>query len=178
MTTNEEALMDGGTRGALGWARGLEARRRLRWLWGLVAVVALLDLARVVLAQAQRDAFVLAYGLSQRLDMRSFLGQEIAKREAPGHLNASLFSLLCALAVLALLGTVRRGAPWARNVAAVLLALSGLNTLAYIAVPAPWWDQAMAVAVVLLSVLAGLLLWHAPLVADAQERRDARVLGR
>lgn len=170
--------MDSGMRGALGWARALGPRQRLRWLRGLVAMVALLDAGRVVLAQARRDAFVLAYGLSQRLDMNSFLGQEIAKREAPGHLNASLFSLLCALAVLALLANVRRGAPWARNVVVVLLALSGLNILAYIAVPAPWWDQVMAVAVVLLTVVAGLLVWYAPLVADAQERRDARVLGR
>ncbi len=170
--------MDGVRQGALGWARGLEAGRRLRSLQVLVGVVALLDLARVVLAQAQRDAFVLAYGLSKHLDMNSFLGQEIAKREAPGHLNASLFSFLCAVAVLALLGTVRRGAPWARNVAVVLLALSGLNTLAYIAVPAPWWDQLVAVAVVVASGLAGVLLWFASLVPDAQERKDAQALGR
>lgn len=170
--------MDDEASGALGWARRLDVRRRLRWLQALVAAVAVLDAGRVVLAQAQRDAFVLAYGLSRQLDMNSFLGQEIAKREAPGHLNASLFSLLCAVVVLALLRGVRRGAPWSRNVALLLVAIGGLNTLAYIAVPAPWWDQLMAVAVVVLSAAAGLLLWFAQLVPDAYERRDARLLGR
>jgi hypothetical protein len=97
----------------------------------------------------------------------------VAERDAPGHLNAALFSALVALVVLALVRSVLTGAPWARNVAFVLTAIGGLNTLAYIAVPAPWWDQALAVLDVVVCVPLLLLLWWTPVETDVHARRDA-----
>ncbi|GAB3590590.1 hypothetical protein GCM10027446_05740 [Angustibacter peucedani] len=170
--------MDGGWQGLRTWAASLEMHRRARLVRVLLLVTVAVGAVRVVLSQAQRAAFVQAYGESRHLDMTSFLGQEIAKREAPGHLNAALFSLLCALLVAVLVRPVTQGAPWARNAAVVLSAVAGLNTLAYIAVPAPWWDIAMALGVVALSAAVILLLWLSPVIGDPQERRDARLAGR
>jgi hypothetical protein len=132
----------------------------------LVATVAL-GVLRVVLAQVEHDAFVQAYGEFKHLDMASFLGQEIAKREVPGHVDSALFSLLCAgLLVLPLLRKVVGGQPWARNIALVLSAAGGLNTLGSVAVPSPWWYIALTLLMVALTGIVVWLLWTAPVERD------------
>ncbi len=170
----------------MGWARGigtwgdsLGTSARARVVRLLLALVVVLGITRVVVAQVRRDAFVYAYGQFRHLDMTSFLGQEVAKRDAPGHLDSALFSLLCAgLLLLPLVRRVGQGAPWAKNAALFLSAMGGLNTLGSIAVPAPWWYHVSTILLVALTAVVVWLLWRAPVVEDPWVRADARALGR
>jgi hypothetical protein len=139
----------------------------------LVVATVLVGVVRVVLAQVERQQFIVAYGLYKHLDMHSFLGQEVAKREAPGNVDSALFSLLCAgLLTLPLVRRVAGGAPWARVTALVLCAMGGLNTLGSIAVPGPLWYHLLTASMVLLTGLVVLLLWRAPVLEDARLRAD------
>jgi hypothetical protein len=143
-----------------------EQRRGLLARVLLVATV-VIGVVRLLLAQYQHDAFVQAYGEFKHLDMATFLGQEIAKREVPGHVDSALFSLLCAgLLVLPLLRRVVGGQPWARVVALVLSAAGGLNTLGSVAVPSPWWYHVLTVLMVGLTGLVVWLLWRTPVEDD------------
>lgn len=140
---------------------------RARMARVLLVATLVLGLARLLLAQYQQAAFVQAYGEFKHLDMTTFLGQEIAKREAPGHVDSALFSLLCAgLLVLPLLRRVLGGQPWARLAALALSAAGGLNTLGSIAVPSPWWYDVLTVIMVGLTGLVVWLLWRAPVDDD------------
>jgi hypothetical protein len=147
-------------------SRQQEQRRALVARVLLVTTVAI-GVVRLVLAQYQHAAFVQAYGEFKHLDMTTFLGQEIAKREVPGHVDSALFSLLCAgLLVLPLLRKVVGGQPWARVAALVLSAAGGLNTHGSVAVPSPWWYHVLTVAMVALTGLVVWLLWRAPVETD------------
>jgi hypothetical protein len=141
------------------------------WVRALLAVTVAIGVVRVVLAQARQDAFVQAYGAFKHLDMNSFLGQEIAKREVPGHVDSAIFSLLCAgLLLLPLVRRLAGGTPWARNIALVLSAAGGLNTLGSVAVPSPWWYHLLTVAMVALTGVVVWLLWRTPVEPDAVAR--------
>jgi len=145
----------------------------------LVVATVVVGAVRVVLAQVERQQFVLAWGLYKHLDMSTFLGQEIAKREAPGNVDSALFSLLCAgLLTLPLVRRVAGGAPWARLSALVLSAMGGLNTLGSIAVPGPMWYHLLTVLMVVLTGLVVLLLWRAPVLDDARLRADLAAANR
>ena len=132
----------------------------------LVATM-VVGVVRLLLAQYRHADFVLAYGHFKHLDMTTFLGQEIAKREVPGHVDSALFSLLCAsLLILPLLRRVVGGQPWARYVALALSAAGGLNTLGSVAVPSPWWYHVLTLLMVGLTGVVVWLLWRAPVEYD------------
>jgi hypothetical protein len=157
--------------GAMETTRRSQASRdeQVRGLVARVLLVAtvVVGVLRVILAQYQHDAFVRAYGEFKHLDLTTFLGQEIAKREVPGHVDSAIFSLLCAgLLVLPLLRRVVGGQPWARVSALVLSAAGGLNTLGSVAVPSPWWYHVLTLLMVLMTGLVIWLLWRSPVEQD------------
>ena len=120
---------------------------------------------RVVLCHTQRMAFVQAYADYAHLDTNTFLGLEVAKREVPGHFDSANFSLLCAgLLLLPLIKRIGTGAPWARNLALILSAAGGLNTLGSLAVPSPWWYYVLTVVMVALTGVVIVLLWRTPVI--------------
>ena len=137
----------------------------------LLVVTVGLGVVRVLLAQYRHADFVQAYGEFKHLDMASFLGQEIAKREVPGHVDSAVFSLLCAgLLILPLLRKVVGGQPWARYTALVLSAAGGLNTLGSVAVPSPWWYHVLTLVMVGLTGVVVWLLWRTPVHVDYLDR--------
>ncbi|KQX66027.1 hypothetical protein [Angustibacter sp. Root456] len=133
----------------------------------LLVTAVVLGVVRVLLAQYRHADFVQAYGEFRHLDMTTFLGQEIAKREVPGHVDSAIFSLLCAgLLILPLLRKVVGGQPWARFVALALSAAGGLNTLGSVAVPSPWWYHLLTLVMVAMTAVVVWLLWRAPVEYD------------
>lgn len=158
--------MSGVTQGS---RRSTRAREQVRGAVARVLLVAtvVVGVVRVLLAQYRHADFVYAYGQFRHLDMTSFLGQEIAKREVPGHVDSAVFSLLCAgLLILPLLRKVVGGQPWARYTALALSAAGGLNTLGSVAVPSPWWYHVLTVLMVVLTGVVVWLLWRTPVQDD------------
>ena len=158
--------MSGVTQGS---RRSTRAREQVRGAVARVLLVAtvVVGVVRVLLAQYRHADFVYAYGQFRHLDMTSFLGQEIAKREVPGHVDSAVFSLLCAgLLILPLLRKVVGGQPWARYTALALSAAGGLNTLGSVAVPSPWWYHVLTVLMVILTGVVVWLMWRTPVQDD------------
>ena len=103
-------------------------------------------------------------------------GSRSPSARCPGHFDSANFSLLCAgLLLLPLIKRIGTGAPWARNLALVLSAAGGLNTLGSLAVPSPWWYYVLTVVMVALTGVVIVLLWRTPVIEDYQERHDAEV---
>lgn len=152
---------------------------RATWIKVLLVAVIGIGVLRVVLCHTQRMAFVQAYADYAHLDTSTFLGLEVAKREVPGHFDSANFSLLCAgLLLLPLIKRIGTGAPWARNLALILSAAGGLNTLGSLAVPSPWWYYVLTVVMVALTGVVIVLLWRTPVVGDYQDRHDAELRAR
>ncbi|WP_426563029.1 hypothetical protein ACPPVT_19005 [Angustibacter sp. McL0619] len=146
---------------------------RVTWVRLLLLVTIGIGVVRVLVCHYARMSFVQAYADYKHLDTGTFLGLEIAKREVPGHFDSAVFSLLCALLLLIpLVLRVGSGTPWARNLALVLSAAGGLNTLGSLAVPSPWWYYALTIAMVALTGIVIVLLWRTPVIEDAVLRHD------
>jgi hypothetical protein len=152
---------------------------RATWTKVLLVAVIGIGVLRVVLCHTQRMAFVQAYADYAHLDTNTFLGLEVAKREVPGHFDSANFSLLCAgLLLLPLIKRIGTGTPWARNLALILSAAGGLNTLGSLAVPSPWWYYVLTIVMVALTGVVIVLLWKTPVIDDYQVRHDAEVRAR
>jgi len=146
---------------------------RATWVRVLLVATIGIGILRVLICHYGRMAFVQAYADYKHLDTNTFLGLEVAKRDVPGHFDSAVFSLLCALLLLIPLSRrVRSGTPWARNLALILAAAGGLNTLGSLAVPSPWWYYAITILMVTLTGVVIVLLWRTPLIEDAVLRHD------
>jgi hypothetical protein len=146
---------------------------RAGWVRVLLVATIGVGVIRVLVCHYGRMAFVQAYADYKHLDTNTFLGLEVAKRDVPGHFDSAVFSLLCAgLLLIPLIKRVGTGTPWARNLALILSAAGGLNTLGSLAVPAPWWYYLLTVLMVALTGIVIVLLWRMPVIEDAVLRHD------
>ena len=103
----------------------------------LVPLVALAVL-RVWMVVAEWPAFVAAFGHARGLDMRTTAGWVLAELRTPGQWGVVLDLVVTLVAAACLAAVVRRW--WgSRTLAVAALSAAGVDVVASLAYPVPWW---------------------------------------
>ncbi len=110
----------------------------LRAACGLLVLLLPLCALRVWMVAAQWPQFVRAYGGAGGLDMRSSSGWVLAELRTPGQWGV-LLDLVATLAAAGFLAAVLRRWWGSRALAVALVCAVGVDVVASLAYPVPWW---------------------------------------
>jgi hypothetical protein len=110
----------------------------LRAACGLLVLMLPLCVLRVWMVAAEWPQFVRAYGGAEGLDMRSSAGWVLAELRTPGQWGV-LLDLTATLGAAGFLMAVLRRWWGSRVLAAALVSAAGVDVVASLAYPVPWW---------------------------------------